>query len=75
MANTSGLGTFVNDEFEMATDALDFFTMPPVESAQIHGRTSVYYPHATINNSGPYEIIIPNDRYESLKRKEQNLDI
>ena len=37
MTNKSGIGMFVLDEHEMATDALDLFSLPVVERAQIHG--------------------------------------
>ena len=64
MANKSGVGTFVNEEFELATDSLDLFSVPSVEQAQISGRTQTYYLHGHINDAGPYEIIMPNDSNE-----------
>lgn len=57
----------MTDEYELATDALDLFTLPPVDSSQVHGKTQTYYPHATINDQGPYEIIIPNDSMEMVQ--------
>lgn len=61
MANHAGIGTLVNEEFELATDSLDLFSIPSIESAQIEGKTQTYYPNGVITDSGPYEIIIPND--------------
>ena len=64
MANKSGIGTFVTDEFELATDSLDLFSVPAIDQSQISGRTQTYYLHGHINDSGPYEIIMPNDSNE-----------
>lgn len=64
MKDTSGIGTFVSDDYEMATDSLDLFSLPPIERAQLHGATQTFYMHATINDEGPYEIIVPNDSYQ-----------
>lgn len=64
MANKSGVGTFVNEEQEMATDSVDLFSIPQLESAMIHGKTQTFYPTGSITDSGPYEFIMPNDSNE-----------
>lgn len=64
MTDKSGIGTFVNDEFELATDSLDLFSLPSVDQSQISGRTQTYYLHGHISDAGPYEIILPNDSNE-----------
>lgn len=64
MKDKSGIGTFVSDDYEMATDSLDLFSLPPVEHAQIRGVTQSYYMHAAINDEGPYEIVVPNDSHQ-----------
>lgn len=61
MASKGGIGTFVTEDHELATDSLDLFTPPTVEGTQIAGKVQTYYLHGPITNSGPYEFIIPND--------------
>lgn len=64
MVNKSGIGTFVTEEHELATDSLDIFSLPQNESAMIHGKTQTFLPSGVITDNGPYEIIIPNDSNE-----------
>ena len=44
MADKSGVGTMVNEQFELVTDALDLFGLPVPEKALIAGREQTYYP-------------------------------
>jgi len=64
MPDTKGLGTFVNDEHELATDALDFFSIPHAEVAIVHGKNVTYYPSGPITDDGNFEFILPNDSNE-----------
>lgn len=64
MTDKSGIGTFVNEQHELATTSLDLFSMPEVEQAQISGKTQTYYMQATISDNGPYEFIIPSESSE-----------
>ena len=57
----SGIGTFINNEFEVTTSALDIFSVPPVDAVLKDGRTVYYYPVNAISNSGPFEFILPKD--------------
>lgn len=64
MTDKHGVGTFVNEATELATDALDLFNMPAYESALIAGKTQIYYPTGVITDAGPYEFLLPNDNNE-----------
>ena len=64
MTDKSGIGTFVNEQHELATTSLDLFAAPEIERAQISGRTQTYYMQATISDNGPYEFIIPSESSE-----------
>lgn len=64
MASTSGIGTFVNEKHELATEAIDIFAIPQAEKSMIHGKTITYYPSGVITDNGPYEFIMPNDSNE-----------
>lgn len=61
MADKQGIGTFVNEAHELATDALDLFSLPPVESALIHGKQLTVYPASVLTSEGPIEFIITSD--------------
>ena len=73
MSNKAGIGTLVNEEHELGTSALDLFTSPPVESTQIAGRNQTIYMLASINDTGPYEFIIPNDSNEYIQLDQTTL--
>ena len=65
MPDTRGLGTFVNDEHELATSAIDFFSIPHAEVSIVHGKTISYYPTAPISNDdGIFEFILANESNE-----------
>lgn len=61
MGDHLGLGTFINDESELTTSALDVFSVPPVDTVLKEGRTVYYYPTTSITNAGPYEFLVPRD--------------
>lgn len=61
MADKRGIGTFVNEAHEMASDKIDLFNVPPIESAIIHGKTLTIYPRSVMVDSGPFEFTIPPD--------------
>jgi len=64
MPDTKGLGTFVNDEHELATDAIDLFSVPQAEVSIVHGKSVTYYPTGPITDDGNYEFIMTNDSNE-----------
>ena len=53
MADKHGIGTLVNESYELATDALDLFTLPPKEMALIHGKEVTIYPATVLTSDGP----------------------
>lgn len=61
MGDKQGIGTFVNEAHELATDTLDLFSVPPVESALIHGKQVTVYPASVLTSQGPIEFIITSD--------------
>jgi len=67
MANKSGIGTFVEEQHELATDSLDLFSLPGVDSSQISGKWQTFYPIGAMTDNGPYEIIMPNDSNEYIQ--------
>lgn len=68
MADKSGIGTMVNEQFEMVTDAIDLFSLPNIERAQISGRDQVFYPvGGTLSENGPWEIVVPNESHEFIQ--------
>ena len=64
MAKTVGIGTFIDDAHELATDSLDLFSTPQTESALIHGKVQTYYPIGPLTDTGPYEFIVHGDSTE-----------
>ena len=64
MPDTKGLGTFVNDEHELATDSIDLFSIPHAEVSMVHGKNVVYYPIAPITDDGNFEFVMANDSNE-----------
>jgi len=61
MPDKTGIGTLVNDEFELGSSGLDLFSVPKPDNTIIHGKTVSFYPLNALSNQGPYEFIIPND--------------
>ena len=61
MAEKRGIGTFINDEFELGSNSLDLFSVPPVDTTLSSGKYVKIYPNNALNDSGPYEFIIPNE--------------
>jgi len=64
MPDTKGIGTFVNDEFELGTDALDLFSLEQREASIVHGKNVIYYPTGPLTDDGNYEFIMANDSNE-----------
>lgn len=79
MADKHGIGTLVNESYELATDALDLFTLPPKEMALIHGKEVTIYPATVLTSDGPTEFLIPSDSVDftalNLTRLEGCLEI
>lgn len=69
MSNKSanGVGSLVNEEHELATNSLDFFSMPPTESAQVVGRDHTIYMTTPLTDEGPYEFIVNNDSTDFIQ--------
>lgn len=61
MPDKTGIGTLINDEFELNTNGLDLFSVPRPDNTLIHGKSVAFYPINSITNQGPFEFIIPND--------------
>ena len=61
MSDKHGIGTFVNEAHELATDGLDLFSVPPVESALLYGKQLTLYPTSVLTSEGPIEFLIPSD--------------
>jgi hypothetical protein len=55
----SGIGTYTNESYELATSSLDLFTVPPVDVSQIHGKTVTIYPSSVLTDDGPFDFRIP----------------
>jgi len=79
MTDKQGVGTFVNEAHELATDSLDLFSMPPYESALINGKTLTLYPTSVLLSEGPIEFLIPSDSTDftqlNLTRLEGEIDL
>lgn len=79
MADKHGIGTLVNEAHELATDALDLFTVPPIEVGLIHGKEVTIYPSSVLTSAGPVEFIIPSDNTDftalNLTRLEGEIEV
>jgi hypothetical protein len=64
MPDTKGIGTFVTDEHELATDGIDLFGVPQAEVSIVHGKNITIYPSGPITDDGNFEFILPNDSNE-----------
>ena len=62
----SGLGSRVVTENDIVSTSTEIFTLPEKEVALIDGRTSLYRP-LHINDTGPYEFIIPGKSTQYLQ--------
>jgi hypothetical protein len=61
MADKRGIGTFVNEQHELASDSIDLYTIPPIDKSQIHGKEQTLYPTSVLTSEGPIEFLIPSD--------------
>lgn len=61
MTDRLGVGTFVLNEEEQTTSQLAIFHIPNVDAVLKEGKTVYYYPTNSVDNSGPFEFIIPKD--------------
>ena len=59
MEHSGGIGGLSVPEEKLLDSGLDPFQAIPVESSMVDGKNVVYRPIASINNSGPYEFVIP----------------
>lgn len=79
MADKHGIGTYVNEAHELATDALDVFSIPPVESALLYGKQLTIYPSTVLTSDGPVEFLLPGDSTEltalNMTRLEGELEV
>lgn len=79
MADKHGIGTFVSEVHELASESIDLFSLPPIETSAIHGKTQTIYPTSVLTDAGPYEFLIPSDSndftYLPLTRLEGELEI
>jgi len=73
MADKSGLGTLVTEEHELGTSALDLFSDPPMEGAQLAAKEQTVYLTTPLNNHGPYEFIVPNDSTDFIQLDQTEL--
>jgi hypothetical protein len=68
MTDKSGIGTMVNEQYELITDALDVFGLPIPEKALISGREQTYYVvGGSMSEEGPWIIDIPNESHEFIQ--------
>jgi len=79
MGDKHGIGTLVNEQHEMATDSIDLFSLPSIETSQIHGKTLEFHLSSVLTNNGPFEYIIPSDSneftYMPLTRIEGEIEV
>lgn len=79
MPDKIGIGTFINDELELASNGIDLFTPPNIDNSQIHGKTLSYWPTNAITDTGPIEFYISNDNndftYLPMTRLEGEVEV
>jgi len=73
MTNKSGVGTLVTEEHELATSALDLFSVPAIEASQLNGQEFTVYPIAPLTNDGPYEFIVVNNSTDFIMLDQTSL--
>lgn len=61
MSDKHGIGTFVNEAHELASDGLDVFSIPPTEAGLLHGKQLTIYPTTVLTSDGPVEFVINGD--------------
>ena len=61
MTNKAGIGTLITEEHELATSALDLFSIPPIEATQLGGQEQTVYLNNPLTNEGPYEFLVVNN--------------
>lgn len=61
MTEKLGIGTFIDDEFELASHGLDIFAKPHIDASLIYGKTVTYYPVSAIVDGNPIEFVIPQE--------------
>lgn len=64
--NTTGIGSLVVDEHELASSGLDLWRIPKVDASMVHGKNQTYFLTGPIKNEGPFEFIIPSESNEYL---------
>jgi transposase-like protein len=61
MADKLGIGTFIDDEFELGSHGVDLFAKPNLDASLIYGKTVTYYPASAIVDGNPIEFILPQE--------------
>ena len=59
----TGIGVFQTEESEFLAHCLDLFTPPSTENSLLHGKTIEHNTINSINDSGPYEFLLPSHAY------------
>ncbi len=61
MSNSAGVGSYIESQQKLATTGIDLFTLPEIEASLITGTSITVYPQNAINDTGPYDFLIPSD--------------
>ena len=57
----AGVGTFVLEDHELASNGFALFDTPLVDSSMVHGKFLSIYPATVLKDAGPHEFLIPSD--------------
>jgi len=57
----AGVGSYIESAQKLATTGIDLFTLPEIEASLIAGTSITIYPQNAINDTGPYDFLIPSD--------------
>ena len=52
MTSNAGVGTFVTEAHELASNGLDIFSGPMVDGSLLHGKTMTIYPSSVLTDTG-----------------------
>ena len=61
MSTSAGVGSYIESQQKLATTGIDLFTLPEIEASLITGTSITIYPQNAINDTGPYDFLIPSD--------------
>lgn len=62
----TGIGGLNLEEAELLAHSVDIFSLPETEGSLINGATVDYRTASNVNNTGPYEFIIPADEKQYI---------